>query len=173
MPADAYATLSDRDLADLIAYLRSRRPVNRDFGRSYLKLPGRILMAAGKVNDLAAERIDHSRSLPVYASPTDGAYLARIAGCTACHRADLTGRDTPVGPPGAPRPPAINRLALRGWTLVDFERVLRTGRRPDTSLLSTFMPWTSYAGMDDSEISALWLFIQQTPPGYPPVESTP
>ncbi len=171
MPADAYAWLSDRDLAALIAYLRTRRPVDRDFGRSYLKLPGRMLMAAGKVNDLAAERIDHSRSLPVYASQTDGAYLARIAGCTMCHQADLSGRATPIGPPGAPRPPAINQLALRGWTLVDFERVLRTGRRPDGTPVSTFMPWTSYAGMDDAEISALWLFILQTPAGDPPAKA--
>ena len=151
MPADAYATLSDRDLADLIAYLRSRRPVNRDFGRSYLKLHGPILMAAGKVNDPSRP---NGLITPAACRCTPARLMAPISpGSPAAPH--VTGPISPAATPRwarpAPRrPPAINRLALRGWTLVDFERVLRrrTGRRPDTSLLSTFMPWTSYAGME-------------------------
>lgn len=173
MPSTAYAGLSDLDLAALIAYLRTRAPVDRDLGRSRLKLPGRVLMVAGEFDELAAEKIDHSRSLPAFVSQDDGGYLVRIAGCTMCHQADLSGSEAPIGPPGAPKPPAINRVALAGWTLLDFEKALRHGQRPDGRAISTFMPWTSFAGMSDAEVAGIWHYIQQTPPVDSPVPEIP
>jgi hypothetical protein len=66
-----------------------------------------------------------------------------------------------VGPPPAPLPPRINNLARRGWTLDDFSNAVRRGLRPDGSAINKFMPWSSYAGMSDQEIAALWLETQR------------
>lgn len=161
MPADAYNQMSDEDLRAIVAYLRSVKPVDRTVPPSQMKLFGRMLMAAGALDEIAAERIQHLVRAPESTDPTDGAYLSRIAGCTFCHQADFRGRTEPVGPPGAPIPPSIRDLASRGWTLADFSRAVRQGRRPDHSEINKFMPWSAYAGMTDAEIAALWLTTQK------------
>lgn len=163
MPSDAYNQMSDEDLRAVVAYLRAVRPVDREIAPSKMKLLGRALMTAGEFNEIAAERIAHQARAPESSDPDDGVYLSRIAGCTFCHQADYTGRTEPFGPPGAPPIPPIKDLAKQGWTLDDFSRAVRQGRRPDNSEINKFMPWSSYAGMTDREIAALWLATQRLP----------
>lgn len=169
MPADAYSGLSDADLAALLGYIRSRPPVDRDVPTAHLRPLGHLLLAAGKLDEIPAERIVQRRRLSE--TPVEplalGEYLTQVSGCSFCHQRDFSGRAVPVGPPESPPIPAINSAGLAGWTETDFTTLLRTGRRPDGRQLSTFMPWKGFAHMTDAEIHALWTYLQ-TRPGVAP-----
>lgn len=173
MPADAYASLSDADLAAIIAYLRSRPAVHREVPSSRLTLMGRMLLVSGKVDEIPAERIRPAAGLAE--TPLEplalGSYLTEVAGCSFCHQRDFGGRSVPIGPPGSPVIPAINRLALAGWSERDFATALRTGRRPDGRELVKFMPWKYFAGMTDAEVHAIWIYLQTRPAAPAPSQA--
>ena len=65
--------------------------------------------------------------------------------------------------PGAPAAPDITPAGLHDWTESDFETLMRSGRRPDGSLLHPIMPWTSYRRMSDDELNALWQYLRSVP----------
>ncbi len=161
MPAAEYAAISDRDLAGLVAYLKTLAPVDRELPTTRVGLMARVLaIVAPDFPLLSAARLDHRAPHPTAPAPAAtreyGAYLARVGGCTGCHGADLTGGRG--GPP--PTPPAIDAAALAGWTEADVTRTLRTGVRPDGRVLNTARPWPATAQMTDEEIRALWLYVR-------------
>jgi hypothetical protein len=41
---------------------------------------------------------------------------------------------------------------------------MREGRRPDGTMLDSFMPWRSFQTMSDMELAALWLYLRSVPP---------
>jgi hypothetical protein len=53
---------------------------------------------------------------------------------------------------------------LQGWSEADFTRALREGRRPDGTAISGYMPWKAYARLDETEISAMWAYLQTLAP---------
>lgn len=161
MPSTAFTSMTDEDLRAVVAYLRTIRPVDRDVGRTRFRTFGRVLVATGAFDEIAAEKIDHGVRPAELNTPDDGAYLSRIAGCTFCHQPGFVGSEKPIGPPNAPPIPPINSLAMRGWTLKDFELAVRHGKRPDGSTINKVMPWSSYVGMSDAEIASLWLETQR------------
>jgi mono/diheme cytochrome c family protein len=162
MPSYAYAHLSDRDLGAAIAYLKQLTPVDNDLPDFRLKPLGRALVAAGVFDEeFVAKKVPHRDSYDeVEAGVTlaYGEYLANIGGCTSCHRPDLKGG--PSGAPDAPPAADISPAALASWTLEDFTRAIRQGRRPDGSEISEYMPWRSMAGMTDAELESIWLYIR-------------
>ena len=46
----------------------------------------------------------------------------------------------------------------------DFIRALRAGVLPDGKKLSPAMPLKTYGEMNDTELAALWLYLQSSPP---------
>jgi cytochrome c553 len=162
MPSYAYASLSDRDLGAMIAYLKQLPPVDNELPAIRLRALGRALVAAGFFDeDFVAHRTPRRDSYDhVEAGLTleYGRYLADISGCTACHRPDLKGG--PSGPPNTPPAADISPAALSKWTRDDFVRLIREGRRPDGSEVSEYMPWRFMSGMTDDELDAIWLFLQ-------------
>lgn len=167
MPSSDYARMTDQDLGDLIAYLRSVPAVNRASVPLQLGPVARALVVAGKIK-LAAEVIPHDTLKPevVRPGPTAeyGRYLA--AGCTGCHGSNFSGGKIDVGPPDWPpaanlTPHASGRLA--SWSEADFIRALRESKRPDGSALSPIMPKT-FGLMDDTELKALWAYLKTLPP---------
>ncbi|HEY8470825.1 MAG TPA: cytochrome c [Longimicrobiales bacterium] len=162
MPAAEYAAIGDRDIADLVAYLKTLEPVERELPGTRVGPMARALaLLLPDFPLLSAARINHAAPHPAAPAPAAtreyGAYLARVGGCTGCHGRDLTGGRG--GPP--PTPPDISAAALASWTEEDFFRVLRTGVRPDGRVLSTAMPWPATAQMTDEEIRALWLYVRE------------
>ncbi len=170
MPSDEFAFLSDADLAAVIAYVKTRPPVDRDIGRNRVRLLPRVLYTLGDLpmlvsSDRTVERTG-SRTAPAE-GPTAayGEYLARAGGCFGCHGEHLQGGKIPGSPPDWP--PALNLTPtgdLGSWTVDDFRMVLRTGVRPDGRQLSTVMPWPYTSGLTDDEIAALWKYLQSVPP---------
>ncbi|HET6566674.1 MAG TPA: hypothetical protein VFG50_01845, partial [Rhodothermales bacterium] len=49
---------------------------------------------------------------------------------------------------------------LGNWTEADFFRALREGKKPDGTMLSDRMPWKAVGQMSDTEIRAMWAFLQ-------------
>ena len=120
--------------------------------------------------------ISSATSLP-NASPANsdlanrGAYIARTADCMACHREDYSGGvaiETPIGNIYSTNITSSQRYGIGNYTEDDFRKALQKGRAP-THQLYPAMPYPSYHGMADADISALFAYFQTVPP----VEQSP
>jgi cytochrome c553 len=167
MPSRDLTFLADADVADLIAFLASLPPVDREFPPRRLGPFGRLALLMDAKEVISAETIDHANvggAAPIFESARGrGSYLARA--CAGCHDADYSGRAAgmaPDSPPPANLTPDPNE-GLGKWNRDDFGRALRTGKRPDGTELSNFMPWRAYAGLTDPEVDDLWAFLQSLP----------
>ena len=170
MPSEDFVLMSDRELSDIIAYVRSLPPVDRPSVPIHFGPLGSVLLATGGW-PLSAERIaDHQAPHPVEAPPAEvsavfGEHLSHI--CTGCHGADLSGGPIKGAPPGWPAAANLTPHAdgLAGWTLADFEGTMRTGKNPKGQELRPPMAeMTRYAQkMTDTELEALWLYLSGLP----------
>lgn len=142
---------------------------------SILVLSG-LTLASGTViaddKNLDSFYITHSDlpakiSLPnVSASNSDlanrGAYIARTADCMACHREDYSGGvaiETPIGNIYSTNITPSKRYGIGNYTQADFAKALRKGRSPNHQIYPA-MPYPSYHGMTDDDISALFAYFQ-------------
>ncbi len=169
MPSTDFSGLTDTDTADLIAYVRSLPPVDRQVPGSY---PGpllRTLYLLGKVPLTSATLIDqhapHTASLQPGATAEYGRYLAQA--CTGCHGMHFSGGRIPGLPPSFPPAQNITQNPTDGigkWTKADFLNAIHTGKRPDGTAINPFMPWQAFSKtMTDVELDALWAYLQTIP----------
>jgi len=108
-----------------------------------------------------------------------GRYLTTIAGCNDCHTpgtfygdADydrtLSGSELGwVGPWGVSFPRNLtpdDETGLGKWSEQDIVNALRTGMRPDGSVLAPPMPWPMYATMTDDDAYAIAAFLKSLRP---------
>jgi mono/diheme cytochrome c family protein len=103
-----------------------------------------------------------------------GAYIARTADCMACHREDYSGGvaiETPIGNIYSTNITPSQRYGIGNYTETDFKKALQKGRAP-THQLYPAMPYPSYHGMADADISALFAYFQTVPPVEEPPEKT-
>ena len=93
MPAQDFHYLSDEDMGDIIAYVRTVPPVDRQTG-GHLTFLGNVKYGAGAFGELlSAAKIDHDNPPPASPEPGAnadyGAYLVRINSCRDCHGKEL------------------------------------------------------------------------------------
>lgn len=102
-----------------------------------------------------------------------GAYLARSAGCVACHTdtaeggAALAGGKALQTPFGSFVPPNITAdpvHGIGGMTFAEFAAALRQGVRPDGKAYYPAFPYEFYAKFSDQDIADLWAAIRTVPP---------
>lgn len=94
-----------------------------------------------------------------------GAYIARAADCMACHREDYTGGtaiETPMGDIYSTNITPSKRFGIGNYTEKDLKNALQKGRAPN-HMLYPAMPYPSYSGMKDEDISALFAYLQTVP----------
>ncbi len=163
MPAEAFTRLSDQDLGQMVAYLKSLPAA--DMKVAPAKSLGPIIRVAyltGGFPLLPASLVQ--RDMPRTAVPEGptseyGAYLAKSGGCTSCHGTNLGGADL-----GDMKPPNITRGGEVGkWSEADFVRTIRTGVNPSGRVLSSAMPWPYIKGLTDTEFAALWAYLNSVP----------
>jgi mono/diheme cytochrome c family protein len=170
MPSTDFQGMSDQELSDIVAYIRSLPPRNVEVPRSRLGPLGKVLVATGKFT-LSADEIPPDRahdSLPPKVEPSAqfGRHLAGV--CQGCHGADLAGGPIVGGDPSWP--PARNLTphpnGLGGWSYTQFVTALREGRRPGGDTLRAPMSLMKpYARrMTDVELQALWAYLRSIPP---------
>jgi mono/diheme cytochrome c family protein len=169
MPSEDYAAFTDEDVAAIASYTRSLKPMPAVAATFELPLLLNALYVVGVVKD-AAEKIDHTQA-PVVTieqavSPAYGAYLART--CTGCHGQGLAGGKIPGTPPSWP--PAANLTTAPDSGMhpyrsrEQFRQMMRSGKRPDGTAVSTVMPFKSLRHMNDLELDALFEFLKSTAP---------
>lgn len=165
MPSNEFTGLSDEDLAAIVAYVRTRPAVVKPTLPVKLGPLIRALAVAKQVN-MAVDEVDHSKthptSVPVSATPTYGKYLAQ--GCTGCHGEGFSGGKIPGAPPDWKPAANLTPTGIGRYSLNDFTRILRTGKRPDGSAVDTLMPWKMTQHMTDTEIEAIFRYLQTVPP---------
>lgn len=168
MPSQEYTGINDDDLGLIIAYLKNLPPVDNELPATTFRPLGRILHVTGIYPMVAAEVIDHDAPGPQAverdATAEYGAYLAQT--CAGCHGQNFSGGPIPGVPMEAPYPANLTpdpETGLGQWTEADFMRVFREGKRPDGSSIAPGMPWQAMGQMTDTELSALWIYLQSRP----------
>ncbi|MBI3158865.1 MAG: cytochrome c [Chloroflexi bacterium] len=167
MPSAEMTGISDEEVGQLIAYIRSVPPVDTEPVVQRWGWLGRILVLFGQLPAYSAEAVDMTLTPPASVAPAAaaeyGAYLA-IA-CTGCHNPAYSGGPLPGAQEG--EPPALNLTPggeLIGWTLEDFKTAMTTGLTPSgRHLRAEYMPWPDFAEMTATELEAVWLFLQSLP----------
>ena len=89
----------------------------------------------------------------------------------ACHREDYSGGvaiETPIGNIYSTNITPSKTYGIGNYTEADFAKALRKGRAPGHQIYPA-MPYPSYHGMTDDDISALFAYLQTVPP----VEAAP
>lgn len=164
MPCQDFTWFSDQEIADIVAYIKSRPAVDRQMPESTLGPVFSMLIATDQIK-LGPAVLDHTSprpKLPPSIAPTVelGKHLG--ATCMGCHGMDFTGGPIVGGDPKWP--PAKNltfhETALATWTLDDFKKSLREGVRPDGTKIDPVMPVQFTSKLQDAEIEALYKYLQ-------------
>jgi mono/diheme cytochrome c family protein len=165
MPAEFYTKFDLNDLADMIAYLKTLPPVDREIPTRAIALMPKMMLGLGVIPAtelLPAHKIDHAavpQPAPARgATVAYGGYLAMI--CAGCHGDTLTG--TPPNAEGDIPAPNLTRSGeLGNWSEADFLTTLQTGVTPEgKSLDPVQMPWPRIGSADDEDLQAIWLYLQ-------------
>ncbi len=165
MPSHEYAEMRDEELGQLIAYLQNLPPVDGAQPEPSYGPVGRALLVFGEL-DLEADLIDHDTiqgsDVSVGATIEYGEYLAHQT-CVGCHQSNFAGGESP-GFDVAVANITPSSDGIGDWEFADFQTAIQTGVTPDGTTLDTIMPWESFAQMNDTEVEALWLYLQTVEP---------
>jgi mono/diheme cytochrome c family protein len=182
MEAELWRGLSDEDALAIVAYLRSLPPVRNEVPVNRFSFVAKALIALGILKPQPAI------TAPVVAPPRGataeyGEYLAtRASMCAGCHTPrspntgeyDLTqplaGGIFALGLPGEGYSATGSNLTpdvatgIGDWTEEQFMTAMRTGLRPDGTVMLPFMPWPSYARWSGDDLRAVWLYLRSLEP---------
>ena len=157
------------------------KPISIMLSALALSMASSAIMAdsAGLPHVISQLNVSPAISLPNVSSMNSdlanrGAYIARTADCMACHREDYSGGvaiETPIGNIYSTNITPSQRYGIGNYTETDFKKALQKGRAP-THQLYPAMPYPSYHGMADADISALFAYFQTVPPIDIPPEKT-
>ena len=170
MPATEFYFLSNEDLGDVIAYIKSAPAVDHELPPSTLSWTGRVAMTlVSTITFIPAELISHNAPRPVAPefgiTPAYGEYLTHS--CKVCHGPTMSGGRIPGFPSSWPPAPSLTfgtGSVLPAWTEEEFMGTLRTGVTPEgIKLRAEYMPWKSYKFMSDEEIKAVWVYLRSLP----------
>lgn len=170
MPSKDFFAMSDRELSDIVSYIRSKPPVNKEVPPVTLGPVGKLLVATGQIT-LAADQhptnhvITHAVLPPdALADATFGKHLAQT--CTGCHRDDFSGGPIRGGPPDWPPSKNLTPTGLAGWSFEDFQTALKEGKSKNgVALREPMAGMPKFAkNMTDTEMQALWAYIKSLPP---------
>lgn len=185
-PFMEYQQMSDEDLGAMISYLRSTEPIRHEVAPSEYVFMGKALQAFG----MLAPKDPHKtppRSVAKAVTVEYGEYMANdVAVCKTCHTPkDMAGK--PIGPaysggqpfepheifdgygfvsPNITTDPESGFLA--NWTEEMFIARFRAGRIHQNSP----MAWGSYSRMDETDLKAIYAYLQAVEPAYNVVEKT-
>ena len=179
MPYPAYGTLDTEDIFSVIAYIRSISPIDNTPGRSNPTFPMNVILHLMPVKANPQARPPSSDTLRY------GEYLVRASGCVECHTpakhgqivkslSFSGGREFQM-PDGSMLVSANitpdQETGIGKWTkeaflfrfktydLASFKPpVLRQGE------MQSIMPWTMYAGMDTTDLTAIYKYLQSLKP---------
>jgi mono/diheme cytochrome c family protein len=168
MPSQNFRFMTDEDLGDVVAYIKSLDPIDRAVPEPRLGPMGYVL-GLTEPSFIPAALFDQTErpKAAVQPGPTAeyGNYLVWLGQCHDCHGPSLSGRQLPL--PG--EPPSRNLTPggeLAGWGVDDFIRTVRTGVTPSGDKLRPPMTDVLQAlrMQSDDELTAIFLYLQSLPP---------
>ncbi|TKJ29529.1 MAG: hypothetical protein CEE40_07895 [Chloroflexi bacterium B3_Chlor] len=180
MEAEWYRGMSDQDALALVAYLRSLPPVRNEVPANQLSFAAKALMALGMIKPQPAVT-EQAVVPPRGATMEYGEYLTLHGSmCAGCHTPrspntgvyDMTrpfgGGDFLIAEEGVDTTgPNITPDVTTGigdWTQEQFVTAMRTGVRPDGTVMVTFMPWPVYTRWTEDDLRAVWLYLRSLEP---------
>ncbi|GAB3219763.1 c-type cytochrome [Spirosoma arcticum] len=176
MPYKNYAQMDPDDIKDIIAYLRSLRPIENEVPASESDFPVNFI-----INTLPARTEGGKRP-----APTDriayGQYLITFAACAECHtKRDDRGDPVPgmdfAGGNAFPMPTGTvysanitpAKTGIGSWTRNAFIARFKAYAKqthPDVQAgeANTEMPWTMYARMSEQDLGAIYDYLRTQKP---------
>jgi mono/diheme cytochrome c family protein len=122
MPADAFHYMADRDMADLLAYIRSVKPAGPDIPVPSYGPLFRLALALGMEHTDQYWFGVQKPALDLGSRYARGRQLAMTA-CGECHTTPLTG-----APPPAPKPAPPDLSLVASYSRADFLKFMHTGK---------------------------------------------
>lgn len=99
-----------------------------------------------------------------------GRYLVTAGNCATCHTAEGGGFmaggvlfETGFGGLYSTNITPDSATGIGSWSREDFRRAMRHGRRPDGTPLYPAFPYTAYTRLTDTDIDAIWAYLQRVP----------
>jgi mono/diheme cytochrome c family protein len=171
MPYQAYRQMSDEDLASIIVYVRSAKPVRRKAP------PMEIPFPLNRIINTMPQPLEQPVSAPDMSDMAKrGDYLFTIMDCGGCHSPrgergpiagmDFAGGNSFKGSDGRTVASANITQDPSGipyYTEDVFLQVMREGRVVERQL-SDAMPWGYFRGMTDEDLKALFLAVKKIAP---------
>jgi len=177
MPYSYYRKLDRKDILDIIAYLRSLSPIESKVPESAPAFPMNLLINTLAVNPAFTQK--PSQDDPV----AYGQYLVSAAACMDCHspvnkgqvipeKAFSGGREFEL-PGGTLRSANITpdeATGIGAWTDSVFVARFKAYQHPEElpkvgpTDFNTLMPWTMYAGMDTTDLVAMYAYLSSLSP---------
>lgn len=175
MPYNNYAKADPEDIKDVIAYIRSLEPIQRENIPSKPDFPLNFLLRTMAAKP-APEKRPSKDDLAAY-----GKYIANLAACNECHTA-VDEKGSYIGtkyaggrefrfPDGTILRSANitphTATGIGNWTEEYF--IQRFKMHTDSSMqnkkvspgeFQTLMPWVMYAGMDSTDLKAIYTYLR-------------
>lgn len=178
MPFMNYRSLSDEDLASVVSYLRSLKPVRN-------KLRATELPAEIKESLPPHMPITESVPEPDLADPVKrGAYLVAIGECSSCHTPrnqkgeplpglEFGGGELLKGPWGEAHSANLtsDSSGISYYDEAQFLKTIRTGQ-VGARKLNSIMPWGYLRNMTDDDLKAVFAYLRTLKPVKHVVDNT-
>ncbi len=177
MPYEKFAKMDPEDIKDIIAYLRTLKPIENEVPASESDFPMSFI-----INTIPAKGEGGQRP-----APSDriayGRYMATFASCITCHTPvdqqgqPLPGMDFAGGrefamPTGTVRSANITpaKSGIGSWTrdafIARFRSYANGAAQPAIrdGEVNSVMPWTAFAHMSDQDLNAIYHYLRTQKP---------
>jgi cytochrome c553 len=154
MPSEAYAAMSDDELADIVAYLRSVPAKGEEHPRTAFGLETRWAFLRGDLDTVRMTLAAEKHPLDVGPHFALGRHLAMMS-CAECHGGALSGEQWP----GPISPPDLTIAAA--YDKPEFVKFMRTGKAAGNRELPLMSEIARMRGgnFTDAEVSALYDYL--------------
>jgi mono/diheme cytochrome c family protein len=168
MPVDSYIYMRTRDLADIVAYIRSLPADEKPIREPSFGLEARLAVLECKLAPVAPYALGQNTPLDVGPRWSGGRYLAAIS-CSQCHASDLTGTGS-----------APDLKTAADYSREGFFRLLHGGPEKNGKLTDmSAAGGMRFSAMYDYEAGALYDYLVErarvlkTLPPQPKITKTP
>lgn len=174
MPYMAYRNLSDEEVLDVIAYLRTIPPREGKVAERDLDFPLSIIV------NFIPEPLEGPISAPAITDAVKrGERLVTLSGCNDCHSPSdhgdvIKGQEFSGGAVYSARAKEFGTIVVSNITpdeetgigkvtAEQFVTMIREGKGKDGRGLHAFMPWAFYRNMNDDDLTAIYAYLRSMP----------
>ena len=178
MPWPYYSKMDREDIYDIIAYIRTLKPIKADYPKSTLDFPLNFIVHTMPQKATLGKRPDPKDTVAY------GAYLVQSAACQECHSQDIKGKYIEGLQFGGGKEFIVNGHKLHSanispdmttgigkWNKEAFLARFKAFRDRDKAAtpvgkndFQTIMPWYNYSRMTDSDLASIYAYLRTVKP---------